>query len=110
MNNVRRYDSMGYSKEKATAGPVQIKPLINGGRRIVTDTTNTKEHTEQAARKKGTPFLVEADLRDYFAAKALQGICSSGPGGSWTDDMLACEAYRLADAMLKAREVKRDNQ
>lgn len=49
-------------------------------------------------------------LRDYFAAKALQGICSSGPDRSWTDDMLACEAYRLADAMLKAREVGHDNQ
>ena len=43
-------------------------------------------------------------MRDYFAAKAIQGICSSGPDRSWTDDMLACEAYRLADAMLKARE------
>jgi len=49
-------------------------------------------------------------LRDYFAAKALQGICSSGPGMSWTEDLLACEAYRLADAMLKARETSHDNQ
>lgn len=46
----------------------------------------------------------EVDLRDYFAAKVIQGICSSGPDRSWTDDMLACEAYRLADAMLKTRE------
>ena len=43
-------------------------------------------------------------LRDYFAAKVIQGICASGPDRSWTDDMLACEAYRLADAMIKARE------
>lgn len=54
--------------------------------------------------KQGTPSLGEVDLRDYFAAKAIQGICSSGPDRSWTDDMLACEAYRLADAMLAQRE------
>ena len=43
-------------------------------------------------------------LRDYFAAKVIQGICASGPDRSWSNDMLACEAYSLADAMLKARE------
>ena len=72
--------------------------------------TTNKERTEQGARKKGALFLAEADLRDYFAAKALQGICSSGPGEHWTYDMLACEAYRLADAMLRARESSHDNQ
>lgn len=44
-------------------------------------------------------------LRDYLAAKVIQGICASGPDRSWSNDMLACEAYRLADAMLKARKV-----
>jgi hypothetical protein len=43
-------------------------------------------------------------LRDYFAAKALQGICASGPTHEWTNSRLAAEAYDLADAMLKARE------
>ena len=43
-------------------------------------------------------------LRDYFAAKALQGICASGPGPQITDDIIAREAYNLADAMLKARK------
>lgn len=42
-------------------------------------------------------------LRDYFAAKAMQGICASGPGRS---QRLAAEAYELADAMLAAREQK----
>jgi hypothetical protein len=42
-------------------------------------------------------------LRDYFAAKALQGICASGPSASWPNDHLAAKAYNLADAMLKAR-------
>jgi hypothetical protein len=43
-------------------------------------------------------------LRDYFAAKAMQGICASGPSMEWSNDRLAAEAYDLADAMLKARE------
>lgn len=55
-------------------------------------------------------------LRDYFAAKALQGLCAN-PGGpfqqsdqcGWTIvnctvSQIAEEAYGLADAMLAARE------
>ncbi len=54
-------------------------------------------------------------LRDYFAAKALQGLCAN-PGGpfqacdqsGWrivncTFDQIADEAYGMADAMLTAR-------
>jgi hypothetical protein len=43
-------------------------------------------------------------LRDYFAAKAMQGICASGPTNGWSNSRLAAEAYDLADAMLKARQ------
>ena len=43
-------------------------------------------------------------LRDYFAAKAMQGICASGPGSHMTNDKIAVEAYEMADAMLKVRE------
>lgn len=43
-------------------------------------------------------------LRDWFAGLALQGICASGPGSQWSNEMLAQEAYRLADAMLAQRE------
>jgi len=43
-------------------------------------------------------------LRDYFAAKVVQGICASGPGTYMTNQRIAKEAYELADAMLKARE------
>ena len=39
-------------------------------------------------------------LRDYFAAKAMQGLIVSYPV-SWD---YAKEAYKIADAMLKARE------
>ena len=42
-------------------------------------------------------------LRDYFAAKAMQGMLANGESGLQT---LSQAAYILADAMLKAREVK----
>jgi hypothetical protein len=43
-------------------------------------------------------------LRDYFAAKALEGICASQQTKLFTDqDHLAKGAYLLADAMMKAR-------
>jgi hypothetical protein len=45
------------------------------------------------------------DLRDYFAAKAMQGMFASGSlSESVQDDELAAVAYVVADAMLKARK------
>ena len=41
-------------------------------------------------------------LRDYFAARAMQGLMSGGTGG-WALELLAETAYEMADAMLKAR-------
>jgi hypothetical protein len=43
-------------------------------------------------------------MRDYFAGQALAGICASGPSEHWTDIHIASETYRIADAMLAARE------
>jgi hypothetical protein len=40
-------------------------------------------------------------LRDYFAAKAMEGKLSAGATGY---DDIALHAYKYADAMLKARE------
>jgi hypothetical protein len=42
-------------------------------------------------------------LRDYFAAKALQGIMVD-PMMTISADKIADWAYEMADAMLKARE------
>lgn len=46
-------------------------------------------------------------LRDYFAAKAMQGLNSSN-GPTWFADSdvpeMARRAYLMADAMIKARE------
>jgi len=44
------------------------------------------------------------NLRDYFAAKAMQGLITGT--SMWRDDediQLAKSAYEMADAMLKAR-------
>lgn len=43
-------------------------------------------------------------LRDYFAAKALQGMLSGDL--NWSVDHAPKEAYRFADAMLEARKVQ----
>ena len=44
-------------------------------------------------------------LRDYFAAKAMQGMFASGNlRRSIENDEVAEVAYRMADAMMKARE------
>ena len=40
-------------------------------------------------------------LRDYFAAKAMQGLLKEL---GWNDDSLAKQSYEVADSMLKARK------
>lgn len=43
-------------------------------------------------------------IRDYFAAKAMQGMLSENSGVRYPTDELVDFAYKIADAMLKARE------
>jgi hypothetical protein len=43
-------------------------------------------------------------LRDYFAAKAMQGVFTSPIASSEVEqDYIAMHAYRMADAMIRAR-------
>jgi hypothetical protein len=44
------------------------------------------------------------DLRDYFAAVALQGMLAEDGGGAASNKDLAEFAYEIADAMLEARK------
>lgn len=45
------------------------------------------------------------DLRDYFAAKVMQARIFEGPiAQEFYRDMIARNAYEMADAMMKARE------
>ncbi|MDN7744693.1 hypothetical protein QZM78_11615 [Burkholderia multivorans] len=42
-------------------------------------------------------------LRDYFAAKAMQGLAANPEAWDMTDEKVAEWAYNAADAMLRAR-------
>ena len=46
------------------------------------------------------------DLRDYFAGQALLGLLASDVHSPL--ETFVKESYRVADAMMKAREVKHD--
>lgn len=61
--------------------------------------------------------MTQEELRDYFAAKAVQLLWEAGPAkfekrakkeGKDPADCAAETAYYLADAMMKAREKKND--
>lgn len=45
------------------------------------------------------------DLRDYFAAKAMQGLLTTVKDEEWRAEETAEIAYLVADAMMKAREL-----
>ena len=54
------------------------------------------------AATEGHKMKDELTLRDYFAAKALQGMLSDSTlQGEYSE--FAMRAYRIADAMLKER-------
>jgi hypothetical protein len=46
------------------------------------------------------------ELRDYFAAKAMQGYAV---GDHWYPNEIAKKAYDLADAMMEARKESPQN-
>ena len=65
----------------------------------MSDTTN-----QPAFPGYGDPGMT---LRDYFAAKAMQGNLASMVEGQEFDPSMGAEwAYKVADAMLKARVAK----
>lgn len=52
----------------------------------------------------GDMVSIGMTLRDYFAAAIMQGLMASQC--EVTDDPYPIYAYKIADAMIKAREVK----
>lgn len=44
------------------------------------------------------------ELRDYFAAKALQGLLTTVKNEQWLPQDVAEVCYEVADSMMKARE------
>ena len=60
--------------------------------------------------KEYNPYMIDTtskNLRDYFAAKAMQGMISASGDSNgyleYEEETVAANAYKLADAMLKAR-------
>lgn len=52
------------------------------------------------------PWTAGMTLRDWFAGQALIGMLSGdqSPDKDWVEQVTAPKAYRVADAMLKARQ------
>lgn len=50
------------------------------------------------------PGYAGMSLRDYFAAKAMQGMAAHPESDKWPADGIAKAAYQQADAMLAARK------
>lgn len=55
--------------------------------------------------------IKEPNLRDYFAAKAMQGFMSQPlpEGHGWNKESLAKDAYLMADILLQARDPKEND-
>ena len=58
---------------------------------------------EQAFPNPHRTDLTGMTLRDYFAAKAMQGFLATVKVDC-SDDLIAKDSYNLADAMLKERD------
>ena len=69
----------------------------NGGAAFPTQMLNVPLHEAGDAKHDGMT------LRDYFAAKAMQGMCAEGSYREDSYDNLAAWAYKQADAMLEQR-------
>ena len=71
----------------------------------MSNTTPTSAPTGQNANQRVAPLLAAIDLRDYFAAKAMQAYFTDPNVGFGSDVIEAGSqaSYRIADAMLKAR-------
>lgn len=66
--------------------------------------TGDEQVSEQI--KKAVELRMQMDLRDYFAAKAMQGLIIGTHMWSHDEDDsgIAQSAYHIADVMLKERE------
>lgn len=51
-----------------------------------------------------TSSEISVNLRDYFAAQAMNGILAFNGGNACRDAQIAEGCYEMADAMLKARK------
>jgi hypothetical protein len=62
-----------------------------------------KAFPKAASIELGVPQL-GMDLRDYFAARAMQGYMSRQLIDGYDEDVIAEMSYKVAEAMMKARD------
>lgn len=86
------------------AFPMQEPQAIHDYAVAAIDGITDPDERDRTYLKARSEAVGGATLRDYFAAAAMQGICASGP--MIADDVIAQEAYAIADAMLAARKEK----
>lgn len=87
------------------------KPMKIGMRQMHFSLGEVKQFLSDAdvltsERKAADPIACAAasvGLRDYFAAKAMQGICAHDDNWGCDIDDIAEQSYAVADAMLRAR-------
>lgn len=87
------------------AFPMQEPKAIHAYAVAATDGITDPDERDRAYLKARGEAVCGVTLRDYFAAKAMQGFLAGY--GAWTDEDFSGEAagaYRVADAMLEARK------
>lgn len=88
-----------------TAFPMQDPQAIHAYAQARTDAANAEDVNDRdriylAARGEAVSGM---SLRDYFAAKAMSGFIAASEKRVAYPEMLAEEAYVIADSMLAAR-------
>lgn len=83
-----------------------MSTIETGGPAFPVSTSNEAEGHQDGPNTWQHPGMA---LRDYFAAKAMQGLVSGhfakyGHEDYWPRPEIASEAYEIADAMLAARK------
>lgn len=71
----------------------------------MTTTTNTKEPIGRDEKPQAIPSLAEADLRDYFAAKAMQALISNPQFDPEDIPGVPEASYGIADIMIAERNM-----
>ncbi len=66
------------------------------------NTTTTSAPIDLKEKCKAVPFVADLSVRDYFAAKAMQGMYANSCD-DYEFEGVAEAAYRTADAMIAER-------
>ena len=90
------------------AFPMQEPQAIHDYAMAAVDGITNPNERDRAYLKARAEAVGGATLRDYFAAKAMQGLLAQSLGTALgSDPFLGAQyAYRVADAMLAARKEK----